>query len=80
MINSNKCILDSTEILSNKTLNTFLELNLLPIHSIGLPKELSLMLKTKDHADHVGLSLPPDLLKELINSKTKNCYLSLNNN
>lgn len=38
------------------------------------------MLKTKDHADHVGLSLPPDLLKELINSKTKNCYLSLNNN
>jgi len=61
-------------------LNTLLDPNLPPIQLIGLPKELSLPLKTKDNVDHAGLSVPPDLLKELISSKTENYNLSLNNN
>ena len=46
----------------------------------GIPKELSLQLKTKDNVDHAGLSLPPDQLKELNSLPLVNLLHYLNNN
>ena len=46
----------------------------------GEPKEQLQESKIKDNVVHVGLSLPPVPLKDLITSKTKNYYLSQNNN
>ena len=46
----------------------------------GIPKELSLQLKTKDNVDHAGLSLPLDQLKELNSLPLVNLLHYLNNN
>ena len=46
----------------------------------GPPKELLLQLKTKDNADHAGLSQPQELLKELNSLPLENLLPSLNNN
>jgi hypothetical protein len=57
-----------------------------PIQLTGEPKELLTQLKTKDNADHAGLSQPPLPLKENTSlrlellSLAEYSFLSLNNN
>jgi len=51
-----------------------------PIQLTGEPKELLTQLKTKDNADHAGLSQPPLPLKENTSLRLEHSFLSLNNN
>lgn len=80
MMISKKCIMDSNGTKNKKTLNIWWEENQTLTLLIGVLKELSPPLKTKDHVDHVGLSVPLDHLKELTSLKMENYYLSLNKN
>ena len=59
--------------------DSLLELNLKLTKSIGLLKEVSPPLRTKDNADLAGLSPPLVLLKDSTSSKLENSNLSLNN-
>lgn len=80
MKNLEKCITDLKETSNNTMSNTSQEENPTLHLLTGPPKELSPPLKTKDHADHAGLSVLPDLLKEPTSTPRENCYLSLNKN
>jgi len=51
-----------------------------PIQLTGEPKELLTQLKTKNNADHAGLSQPPLPLKENTSLRLEHSFLSLNNN